>query len=279
MSLGTLFPQWFSPTLVAGVGAQQSVMSPQRWKVFNRTGGAVVKNGMYQFDLAYSATAETTQNSTGLLHAAVSNMLWMDPASAWRNIVTPTDPMASYGVMCIAESDAADNEELWVTVVADTNVNMLTFQGGVAGSMLVTGANWTDATKTINKTGAFANFITPPSLVGNLSAKLRITAGTGVTLGDYDIATKTDNDNITLSADINGASGNIADNSINGEILLTYMAGSKVEAQTTFAGGALTNGNSSRRQYALTADIITFGNSTVAAHVLFCGWGLKPNKL
>jgi hypothetical protein len=76
----------------------------------------------------------------------------------------------------------------------------------------VSGANWTDATKTLTQTGAFANYVWRS---GDL---ITITAGTGVTAGQYVIASRVDDDSIVLSTDINGTSSNVADSSIVGLI-------------------------------------------------------------
>lgn len=117
-----------------------------------------------------------------------------------------------------------------------------------------------------------------------VSAKLHITAGTGVTLGDYDIATRVDANSITLATDINGAGGNIADNSVVGEQYLTYRAGSKIEAAAASSGGNLTNGTSANRKFALLAEQTTFTNLISSGggqlvHVLFSGFGFGDHKL
>lgn len=62
----------------------------------------------------------------------------------------------------------------------------------------LTGATFTNSTKTLTKTGAFAGY------TFNSGDRIAITGGTGVTVGYYAIASKTDNDNIVLVADIGG---------------------------------------------------------------------------
>lgn len=59
-------------------------------------------------------------------------------------------------------------------------------------------ATFTTSTKTLNKTGAFASYT---FTAGDL---IYISGGTGVTAGLYEIASKTDNDNIVLVEDIGG---------------------------------------------------------------------------
>lgn len=92
------------------------------------------------------------------------------------------------------------------------------------GSQLVgvVGGNWTDSTKTLTRlnadnvnspdAGAFTNY------TWTAGDTIELTSGTGVTLGTYAIASKTNNDSIVLSADINGASGDITDDTIYGVI-------------------------------------------------------------
>lgn len=99
--------------------------------------------------------------------------------------------------------------------------------------IVVGGANWTDATKTITKVGAFANYVWAAGDTFN------ITAGTGVTLAEYTIASRPNNDTITLTADINGAGGNIVDNSINGTVGLGSLVGYKRIAPSSAQDSAL----------------------------------------
>lgn len=62
----------------------------------------------------------------------------------------------------------------------------------------LTGATFTNSTKVLTKTGAFTNYTHQTGDV------VYISGGTGVTAGLYEIASKTDADNIVLVADIGG---------------------------------------------------------------------------
>jgi hypothetical protein len=63
----------------------------------------------------------------------------------------------------------------------------------------ITGGTFTNATRTLTKTGAFASYTWASG------DKLYVTGGTGVVAGFYAIASKTSSDAIVLSADIGGA--------------------------------------------------------------------------
>ncbi len=77
----------------------------------------------------------------------------------------------------------------------------------------LTGADWTDATKTLTETGAFADYC------HRYGDQILLSAGTGVTVGLYTIASKTSDNAIVLESDINGGSGNIADSSVVGVVV------------------------------------------------------------
>lgn len=62
----------------------------------------------------------------------------------------------------------------------------------------LTAATFTNATKNLNETGAFTGY------TWNSGDQIYISGGTGVTTGLYEIASKTDNDNIVLVDDIGG---------------------------------------------------------------------------
>jgi uncharacterized phiE125 gp8 family phage protein len=70
----------------------------------------------------------------------------------------------------------------------------------------VTGADWTVATKKLTETGAFTTY------TWALGDQIYITSGTGVTTGWYEVAGKTDNDNITLTTAL--AAGDLANSDI-----------------------------------------------------------------
>lgn len=82
----------------------------------------------------------------------------------------------------------------------------------VAQEVAFTAANWTNATKYLIKSGAFAGYLWKSGDV------LTLSAGTGVTVGQYTIAAKIDDDTLELATDINGAGGDISDNTIAGTI-------------------------------------------------------------
>lgn len=66
-------------------------------------------------------------------------------------------------------------------------------------SITLTGATWTEATKTLTKIGAFAGY-------SFLSADtVEITGGTGATVGTYEVASKTSSDAIVLVTSIGAA--------------------------------------------------------------------------
>jgi hypothetical protein len=79
-----------------------------------------------------------------------------------------------------------------------------TCTGAGANNIALTGATWTDATKTLTKTGAFTNY------VFKAGTRVRITGGTGATAGFYVVATRASADAITLVTSIGvGADGQV----------------------------------------------------------------------
>ena len=104
------------------------------------------------------------------------------------------------------QGDAAD-----LTIkAADGITNLVTFYPRT--SVTVTGANWTNATKRLTETGAFARY------VHRTGDTIELTAGTGVTTGEYTISAKIDDDTIELATDINGDNGDITDDSVEGVV-------------------------------------------------------------
>lgn len=87
--------------------------------------------------------------------------------------------------------------ELWYSSNGDCLPHYST-DGGSASSyqISVTGATWTEATKTITKTNAFSSYT---FVEGD---KITITGGTGATAGVYEIDSKTDASNIVLKTSI-----------------------------------------------------------------------------
>lgn len=77
-----------------------------------------------------------------------------------------------------------------------------TCTGSGANTIALVDATWTDATKTLELTGAFTNY------VFKAGDRVRITGGTGATAGYYVVATRTSADAITLVTSIGvGADG------------------------------------------------------------------------
>lgn len=91
----------------------------------------------------------------------------------------------------------------------------------------VSAANWTDASKTVTLTGAFANY------TFNSGDYLQLTAGTGITAATYRVSSKTSNDAIVLTTDINGAGGDIADNSLVGVLTGLWVSLGATTANNT----------------------------------------------
>lgn len=88
----------------------------------------------------------------------------------------------------------------------------------------VTAMNWTDATLSLTKVGAFASY------TFTAGDTISITAGTGVTIGTYGIAAKVNDDTLQLASDINGAGADIADATVNGNITRNSAAFDELKA-------------------------------------------------
>lgn len=84
------------------------------------------------------------------------------------------------------------------------------------GPISDTTATWTASTLTLTDTGAFANY------TFRSGDQIEITAGTGATTGFYGIASRVDDDSITLDTSL--ATGNLATGDIEWEIRLDYAA-------------------------------------------------------
>jgi len=93
----------------------------------------------------------------------------------------------------------------------DTNNDGRDCFGFVLGA---TGA-FTTSTKNLNKTAAFTSYVW---VAGDL---IYINAGTGVTVGLYEIASKTDSDNIVLATDIGGTDPTDVDSSTGPYLTIT----------------------------------------------------------
>jgi hypothetical protein len=81
----------------------------------------------------------------------------------------------------------------------------------------LSGATWTEATKTLTLTGAFEGYTHTDG------ARVRVTGGTGATVGDYIVASRTSDDAIVLTTSL-GADANGEDD-IEAELTWVTMAG------------------------------------------------------
>lgn len=79
---------------------------------------------------------------------------------------------------------------------------------GIEGSPgpTISAADWTVATKKLTETGAFTRYTWASG------DEIEITSGTGVTTGWYEVASKVDNDNITLTTNV--AAGDLSNSDI-----------------------------------------------------------------
>lgn len=84
------------------------------------------------------------------------------------------------------------------------------------GPITVSGGTWTESTKNLLATGAFASYT---KIAGD---EINITAGTGATTGDYYISSRTDDDNIVLTESIGASADGQTD--IAGTISFPYVA-------------------------------------------------------
>ncbi len=93
--------------------------------------------------------------------------------------------------------------------------------------VILTGPSWLDAVKNLTKQGAFALY------QWRSGDKVVLTGGAGVILGEYDIAEKYNDDTIVLTADINGAGGDITGSTITGWVRKPVLAADSVSASGT----------------------------------------------
>lgn len=121
----------FMQALVAGLAPYQTITR----KVWNRTGGTLTQYGCYQFDQSFASNAaESSANSRGFTLPAVTHDKWAahdssdGVGSCWNNIVPVatiggSSPLAHSiyaGNFCIAQTAAADNEEVEVVLYGIT---------------------------------------------------------------------------------------------------------------------------------------------------------------
>lgn len=81
-----------------------------------------------------------------------------------------------------------------------------------------TGATWTESTKAISTSSAFTDMVAHP-------ARVLVTDGTGVVVGDYQVASKDDDDTILLTQSISEDDSNLTDGDINGAVCTVEFRG------------------------------------------------------
>lgn len=84
----------------------------------------------------------------------------------------------------------------------------------------ITAATWTESTKTLTQTGAFTNL----SLT-NGTAMIMVTDGTGAIVGEYQIASRTSDDAVVLTASLATANGNLATGDIEAKMFYLDFRG------------------------------------------------------
>lgn len=84
-----------------------------------------------------------------------------------------------------------------------------------------TGATWTESSKTLTQTGAFASLTTALAPY----ARFYVTDGTGVIVGDYQVASKTSDNAIVLTASIATDGGNLSSGDITGYLAWVDVRG------------------------------------------------------
>lgn len=82
------------------------------------------------------------------------------------------------------------------------------------GKITFSDATWTESTKTLTSTGTFASY----TFIDD--DRVEITGGTGVTTGFYEVASRTDDDDIVLANSISTAGVNLGTGDIEGEMRL-----------------------------------------------------------
>jgi len=115
-----------------------------------------------------------------------------------------------------------------------------------------TAATWTNSTKTLTQTGAFTSVPSTANLAGK-TCKVLLTAGTGVVLGEYQVASKTSDDAIILAQDIATVPGNLSTADIAGSIFV-------LEVRGTLAGESFDSTASRKFFY---TDSATYGENTL----------------
>jgi hypothetical protein len=127
------YPIWMPDSpLSSGTNAFRTM---QKKAVYNRTGGALTRGGIYQFDHFLSVTAAESgvdENGKTVSVPAVTTYAWSSPGSAWNNVVavgTRGDSGLAVtmfsGVYCMALTAAADNAASDVLVMGPTSLLLL----------------------------------------------------------------------------------------------------------------------------------------------------------
>lgn len=111
-----------------------------------------------------------------------------------------TDVIVRRNILCDASraGDTFHGQGLYVGNIARGlfEENAFIHNGFVPGRIALSGATWIESSKTLRKTGAFASYTWASG------DQVAITGGTGATISRYDVASKTDNDNIVLKRSI-----------------------------------------------------------------------------
>jgi len=134
---------WFRKDLIIGTPP----FKERTWGAYNRTGSALVKGSIYQFDMPLSSTLETVANTEGLLLPLPTTFKWANAkghadalGSAWHNVVSPlssglTSNRAKNSIHCVALENNANNEWGEMLVVGETSIPII----GVANQVYTPG--------------------------------------------------------------------------------------------------------------------------------------------
>jgi len=165
--------------------------------------------GIYLFDLSQ---AETNADLVVITAVSSSDDVHLDPV-----IIYPDD---NHLLKAIFANAAVHTVATGVDKYMDDDGITELLTRTPAEEVSVTGANWTNSTKLLTQTDAFATY------VHHTGDVIDLTGGTGVVAGEYTISAKIDDDTIELATDINEASGDISDSSVvgsinNGRIMVT----------------------------------------------------------
>lgn len=131
-----------------------------------------------------------------------------DAESEYYQYLASGDPTYGRTQMQVISGNATSSND-WTKPIGawdETANETVGFNVGMARINLdITGGSWTTATKTLTKAGAFASFTLESD------DQIYVTGGTNVTAGWYTIATRVDDDSITLEDEITTGSTNETD--------------------------------------------------------------------